>query len=87
MSVAGTGELESSEEEGGLQVPVFCERLQTLASTNPNHPPNYPVQRVRIFTSTTSILIEVAGFNAPLTDQNLISIAREILNDPATRQR
>ena len=86
MSAAGTGELESSDSEGGLQVPVFAERLSTIASTNPNHPANYPVQRIRVFTASTSILIEVAGFNVQLTDQNLLSIAREILNDPSTRR-
>ena len=85
MSTAGTGELVSSDEEGGLQVPVFAERLPTIASPSPNHPINYPVQRIRIFTTSTSILIEIAGFNVQLTDQNLISIARELLNDPAIR--
>ena len=87
MSAAGTGEQqESSDSEGGGGIQVYLERLTTVSSTAPYHPPNYPAQRIRVFTATASILIEVAGFNQHLTDQNLLTIARRILNDPTTRR-
>ena len=77
---AGTGECESSSE-GEVLVPITVERLPAGVSSDPNHPPNYPTQSVRISTSSTSIVIVVSGFNTSLTDQNLINIAREILSE------
>ena len=81
---AGTGEFESSDSEDTLQVPITRERFATTASANPLHPPNYPVQSISISTATVSVLIQVAGYNIPLTDENLLAIARELLN--ATRR-
>jgi hypothetical protein len=76
----GTGEFESSDEEGGVLVPIVIERLATVASTNALHPPNYPVQSLTVSTSTVTITIQVAGYNTTLTNENILAIARELIN-------
>ena len=83
----GTGELESSssDSEGGVRVPIIIERFATTVSYNALHPPNYPVESICISTSTVSILIQVAGITAPLTDENLLAIAREHINSASRR--
>jgi hypothetical protein len=76
----GTGEFESSDEEGGVRVPIVLERLATVASTNAQHPPNYPVQSLIVSTATVTITIQVAGSNTTLTNENILAIARELIN-------
>ena len=76
---AGTGELDS-ESEGEVRVPITVTRLAATVSLNPNHPVNYPVQTILISTTSVSIVVNVAGYIVPLTDQALISIARELIN-------
>ena len=77
---AGTGELESSDSEDGVRVPITVTRLLPSFSQDPNHPVQYPVQSILISTSTVSVVVNVAGFNQTLSDQALISIARELIN-------
>lgn len=76
----GTGEFESSDEEDGVRVPIVIERLATVASTNALHPPNYPVQSLNVSTATVTVIIQVAGINTTLTNENLLAIARELIN-------
>ena len=77
---AGTGELESDSEEGLVRAPITVTCLETVASVDPNHPPNYPVQSIIIHTSTVCILVNVAGYTLPLSDQALLTFARELIN-------
>ena len=77
----GTGELETSESESEIpaHVNITVERLPAGISTDPNHPPNYPTQSIRVSTLSTSVVIVVSGFNVQLTDTAIVNIAREIL--------
>jgi hypothetical protein len=77
---AGTGELESSDSDEGVRVPITVTRLAPSFSQNPSHPAQYPVQSILISTATVSIVVHVAGFNQTASDQALISIARELIN-------
>jgi len=75
----GTGAPDTSESESEILVPITIERYPAGVSNDPTHPPNYPTQSIRVSTSSTSIVIVVAGHNTQLTDTAIVNIARELL--------
>lgn len=75
----GTGELETSESEADIRVPITVERYPNGISNDPAHPANYPTQSIRVSTPSTSIVVVIAGHNTQLSDTAIVNIAREIL--------
>ncbi len=81
---AGTGELsDNSESEEGLRVPVTVELLPITFSLDPNLPPNYPVQTVRVSTVVSSVTVSVSGINVALSREALVRLGLELLHAAA----